>query len=146
MDDATIIAIDLAKRVFHASGARADGGVAFTNSLTRDQLLAFPSAQKNDTADAEAIAEAASQPTMRLVSVKTEDQRTSMKASGCIMPENVLNRPKFLDQRRAEFSGLSQGSGLATLPGFISDDRYLVADRTMGPKQSVIRQPLAPIL
>lgn len=31
-----------------------------------------------------------------------------------------LNRPRFLDQRIVEFSGLSQGSGLVALPGFIS--------------------------
>ncbi|MCW8061198.1 LysR family transcriptional regulator [Agrobacterium tumefaciens] len=29
---------------------------------------------------------------------------------------HVLNRPRFLDQRMVEFSGLSQGSGLAALP------------------------------
>ena len=32
-----------------------------------------------------------------------------------------MNRPKFLDQRMVEFSGLTQGSGLAALPGFISE-------------------------
>jgi transposase len=35
----------------------------------------FVKRQKNDTADAEAIAEAASRPTMRFVAVKTEEQQ-----------------------------------------------------------------------
>ena len=117
MSDVTIIGVDLAKRVFHLHGARADGSVAFRKKLSRTQLLPFlaeqscclvameacatahgwgreiirlghtvrliPPAyvkpfvkrQKNDTADAEAIAEAASRPTMRFVEVKSEEQQ-----------------------------------------------------------------------
>ncbi|MCU7430631.1 IS110 family transposase, partial [Paracoccus denitrificans] len=117
MNNATIIGIDLAKRVFHAHGAHIDGSVAFRKRLTRAQMLPFLSAQprcvvvmeacasahewgraiqqlghdvrlippsyvkpyvkrqKNDTADAEAIAEAGSRPTMRFVAVKTEEQQ-----------------------------------------------------------------------
>lgn len=117
MDNVTIIGIDLAKHIFHAHGARADGSVAFRKRLTRSQVLPFlaeqPSCviameacasahewgraiqqlghdvrlippsyvkpyvkrQKNDTADAEAIAEAGSRPTMRFVAVKSEEQQ-----------------------------------------------------------------------
>jgi transposase len=117
MNNVTIIGIDLAKRVFHAHGAFADGAVAFRKRLSRPQVLPFlaqqhrcivameacvtahewgraiqelghdvrliPPAyvkpfvkrQKNDTADAEAIAEAAARPTMRFVAVKTEEQQ-----------------------------------------------------------------------
>lgn len=117
MPDVSIIAIDLAKRIFHLHGAAPDGSVLFRKKLSRGQLLAFladqppcavameacvtahgwgreieqlghrvrliPPAyvkpfvkrQKNDTADAEAIAEAALRPTMRFVAVKTEEQQ-----------------------------------------------------------------------
>lgn len=117
MDNVAIIGIDLAKRVFHAHGARSDGSVAFRKRLSRPQVLPFlekqarcvvameacasahqwgraiidlghevrlipptyvkpfVKRQKNDTADAEAIAEACSRPTMRYVAVKTEEQQ-----------------------------------------------------------------------
>jgi transposase len=41
MSTVTIIGIDLAKRVFHAHGATADGSVAFRRRLTRAQVLPF---------------------------------------------------------------------------------------------------------
>jgi len=117
MAEATLIGIDLAKRVFHLHGAAADGSVVFRRKLSRGQVLAFLAGQapcvvameacasahhwgreiarlghevrliapiyakpfvkrqKNDAADAEAIAEAASRPTMRFVAVKTADQQ-----------------------------------------------------------------------
>lgn len=117
METATIIGIDLAKRVFQVHGAAADGSVIFRKKLSRGQLLTFlarqPSCtiameacatahhwgreiaklghmvrlvppiyvkpfvkrQKNDSADAEAITEAASRPNMRFVAVKTEGQQ-----------------------------------------------------------------------
>lgn len=117
MSKTSIIGLDLAKRVFQAHGARADGSVAFRKKLSREKVLSFlalkprcvvameacgsahhfgrairdlghevrliaPSyvkpfvkRQKNDAADAEAIADAASRPTMRFVTVKTEEQQ-----------------------------------------------------------------------
>jgi transposase len=117
MSEVMIIGIDLAKRMFQAHGAAADGAVVFRKKLTRDRLLPFLAAQprcvvameacatahgwgreiqqlghtvrlippiyvkpfvkrqKNDAADAEAITEAASRPTMRFVAVKTEAQQ-----------------------------------------------------------------------
>lgn len=117
MADATIIGVDLAKQVFQAHGAAADGSVVFRRKLSRAQFLSFLAGhprcvvameacatshnwgreierlghavrlmppiyvkpfvkrQKNDAADAEAIAEAASRPTMRFVAIKTEAQQ-----------------------------------------------------------------------
>ena len=117
MEQVTIIGIDLAKRVFQAHGAAADGSVVFRKKLSRSHFLSFLAAQprctvameacatahgwgreigelghevrlippiyvkpfvkrqKNDAADAEAIVEAASRPTMRFVAVKSEDQQ-----------------------------------------------------------------------
>ena len=117
MTEVAIIGIDLAKRVFQAHGATADGVVVFRKRLTRGRFLPFLAAQpscvvameacatahgwgreieklghtvrlippayvkpfvkrqKNDLADAEAIAEAASRPTMRFVAVKSEAQQ-----------------------------------------------------------------------
>ena len=117
MSGASIIGLDLAKRVFHVHGTAPDGSVLFRKKLSRGQLLTFiagqppcivpmearatahdwgreiealghrvhlvPPAyvkpfvkrQKNDMADAEAIAEAASRPTMRFVAVKTKEQQ-----------------------------------------------------------------------
>ena len=114
METASIIAIDLAKNVFHLHGASESGAVVFRKTQQRSRLLDFVGSQpaciiameacatahwwarqfeamghrvrlmppvyvkpflkrqKNDTADAEAIAEAAMRPTMRFVAVKSE--------------------------------------------------------------------------
>ena len=117
MEKATIIGVDLAKRVFQVHAASKDGRPVLRKKVSRAQLLGFlakqPPAivameacatahewgraisglghevrlvppiyvkpfvrrQKNDAADAEAIAEAASRPTMRFVALKTEEQQ-----------------------------------------------------------------------
>ena len=41
MEKVSIIGLDLAKRRFQMHGARADGGVAFRKTLSRDRVLAF---------------------------------------------------------------------------------------------------------
>ncbi len=41
MKEVSIVGLDLAKRVFQAHGAGADGGVIFRRKLSRSQVLAF---------------------------------------------------------------------------------------------------------
>jgi transposase len=45
MTEVAIIGIDLAKRVFQAHGAAANGAVVFRKKLTRDRLMIFLAAQ-----------------------------------------------------------------------------------------------------
>ena len=45
MSEATLIGIDLAKRVFQLHGARGDGSVVFRKKLSRPHLIAFVSQQ-----------------------------------------------------------------------------------------------------
>ena len=124
LEMATIIGIDLAKRVFQLHGAAEDGRAVLRKKVSRPQLLGFLSRQpktvvameacatahgwgraimelghearlippvyvkpfvprqKNDAADAEAIAEAASRPSMRSVAVKTEEQQAQAMLFG----------------------------------------------------------------
>ncbi len=56
MTEATIIGLDLAKNVFQAHGARADGSVAFRIKLVRTKVLAFFAAQPTCTVAMEACA------------------------------------------------------------------------------------------
>jgi hypothetical protein len=58
MEQATIIGIDLAKRVFQAHGAAADGSVVFRKKLSRSQFLTFLAAQPRSTVAMEACATA----------------------------------------------------------------------------------------
>ncbi len=140
MGEVSIIGLDLAKNVFQAHGAAADGSVVFRRKLTRARLLSFFAAQpscvvameacasahfwgraigalghevrliapsyvkpfvkrqKNDAADAEAIAEAASRPTMRFVAVKTETQQAAAMA--------FRTRDMFVRQRTQTINAL----------------------------------------
>ena len=58
MEQVSIIGIDLAKRVFQAHGAAADGSVVFRKKLSRGQFLAFLAAQQSCTVAMEACATA----------------------------------------------------------------------------------------
>lgn len=160
MEQAAIIGLDLAKRVFQVHGATADVGVAIRKKLSRGQVLAFfadmppcvvameacatahywareisalghtvrlvPPAyvkpfvkrQKNDAADAEAIAEAASRPTMRFVEPKSPRQR----AREMVFRTRdlfVRQRTQTINALRAHLAehGLIAPQGLSNLAG-----------------------------
>jgi transposase len=160
MEKATIIGIDLAKRVFHLHGATADGRPVLRKKVSRGQLLSFlarqPRAimameacatahgwgraiqklghevrlippiyvkpfvrrQKNDAADAEAIAEAASRPTMRFVAVKTEEQQAR---SMIFRTRDILvrQRTQLVNALRGHLAehGIVAAQGLAKVKG-----------------------------
>jgi transposase len=160
MEQATIIGLDLAKRVFQVHGATADGGVAFRKKLSRGQVLAFftglppcvvameacatahywareigalghdirlvPPAyvkpfvkrQKNDAADAEAIAEAAGRPTMRFGEPKSPRQQARAMAFRT-RDLFVRQRTQTINALRAHLAehGLIAPLGLSNLAG-----------------------------
>jgi transposase len=58
MDNVIIIGIDLAKRVFHAHGAHADGSVAFRKRMARSQVLPLLARQPTCVVAMEACASA----------------------------------------------------------------------------------------
>ena len=58
MEEVSIIGLDLAKNVFQAHGAAADGAVVFRRKLSRTQLLKFMAAQEPCIVAMEACASA----------------------------------------------------------------------------------------
>ena len=58
MGEVSIIGLDLAKNVFHAHGATADGSVVFRHKLSRAQVLEFIAAQPPCVVAMEACASA----------------------------------------------------------------------------------------
>jgi transposase len=169
MEQAIIIGLDLAKRVFQAHGATADGKVVFRKKLSRGQVLAFFSGlspcvvameacatahywareigalghdirlvppayvkpfvkrQKNDAADAEAIAEAASRPTMRFVEPKSPRQQARAMAFRT-RDLFIRQRTQTINALRAHLAehGLIAPQGLSNLAGL----QRLVEDST----------------
>jgi transposase len=80
MNEVITIGVDLAKNVFQVHGVDAAGAVVVRCQLRRGQVLPFfkkqpPKRGKNDAADAQAICEAVTRPTMRFVSVKGTEQQ-----------------------------------------------------------------------
>ena len=158
MDAPSLIAIDLAKTMFHLHGVTATGAVLFRRKLRRRQVLGFVSSQptcrivmeacatshwwarqfedmghsvqliapayvkpfvkrqKNDMADAEAIAEAAMRPTMRFVEVKTarQQERTMIFRTRDLL---VRQRTQTINALRAHLAehGIVAPSGTANL-------------------------------
>jgi transposase len=87
----------------------------------------FVKSQKNDTIDAEAIAEAVMRPTMRFTQVRTPEQ-IDLQALHRIRDQLVSSRTRLINQMRAfclEYGvAIGQGAGLfrRNLPGVLADD------------------------
>ena len=90
MKEITTIGVDLAKSVFQLHGVDKAGKVVLGRQLRRSEMLEFfqnlprclvgieaCASGKTDAADAEAICEAASRPSMRFVPVKSEKTKAS---------------------------------------------------------------------
>ena len=86
---------------------------------------------KNDAADAEALCEAMSRPTMRFVPVKTAEQQAALMLVG-LRDRLVRNRTQLANAIRsyaAEF-GITGATGLAHVPALL---RRIQADETLPP-------------
>ena len=86
---------------------------------------------KNDAADAEALCEAMSRPTMRFVPVKTAEQQAALMLVG-LRDRLVRNRTQLANAIRsyaAEF-GITGATGLAQVPALL---RRIQADETLPP-------------
>jgi len=87
----------------------------------------FVKSNKNDTLDAEAIAEAVVRPTMRFVKIRDEDQ-IDMQALHCIRSRLVSSRTQLINQMRAlclEYGvAIRNGAGIfkVDLPRILADD------------------------
>lgn len=80
MSTVTLIGIDLGKHSFHLHGQDATGRMVFRKKCSRlispQFVRPFVQGNKNDFADAQAICEAASRPSMRFVTARNEAQQT----------------------------------------------------------------------
>lgn len=117
--------------------AREIGKLGHSSRLIPPQYVkAYVKRQKNDMADAEAIAEAASRPTMRFVEVKSEDQQASAMA--------YRTRQMFIGQRTQSINALrshtaehgviaaTNKSGLKKLSAMIEDETVGMPDKVRG--------------
>lgn len=68
--------------------------------MSPEYVRAYVKAQKNDDRDAEAIAEAATRPTMRFVELKSEDQ-LDLQTMHRVRQRYVGNRTQLINQMRA---------------------------------------------
>jgi transposase len=114
--------------------AREIGRLGHSSRLIPPQYVKpYVKRQKNDIADAEAIAEAASRPTMRFVEVKSEDQQVSAMA--------YRTRQLFIGQRTQTINALrshlaehgviapTSKCGLKRLSAMIEDETVALPDK-----------------
>jgi transposase len=94
--DIAVLGIDLGKNNCSVVGLDGSGTVI----LSPEYVRPYVKAQKNDDRDAEAIAEAATRPTMRFVALKSEEQ-LDMQTLHRARDQAVRERTSLINQLRA---------------------------------------------
>jgi transposase len=156
MKEVTTIGLDLAKSVFQVHGVAASGKPVIRRQLRRRQVLAacasahywareiaalghevrmmparyvkpYVKRNKNDAADAEAICEAVTRPTMRFVPIKTPEQQAVLMLHRT-RALFVRQRTALINALRAHLAeyGIVAGvgrNGLGSLLAVIADDQ-----------------------
>lgn len=116
----TVIAIEACGASHH--WARLLGSLGHEVKLIAPQLVKpYVKRGKNDAADAEALCEAMSRPSMRFVPVKTVDQQAALMLMG-LRDRMIRNRTQLANSIRgyaAEF-GLTAATGMAHIPHLLS--------------------------
>ncbi len=134
----TVIAIEACGASHHL--ARLLQSFGHTVKLIAPQLVKpYVKRSKNDAADAEALCEAMSRPTMRFVPVKTADQQAALMLVG-VRDRLIRNRTQLANTIRgyaAEF-GLTAAKGMAHLLHCSSASR---PTRPYPPGSGAVRQP-----
>jgi transposase len=135
----TVIAIEACGASHHL--ARRLQSLEHTVKLIAPQLVKpYVKHGKNDAADAEALCEAMSRPTMRFVPVKTVEQQTALLLVG-VRDRLIRNRTQSANTIRgyaAEF-GLTAAKGMAHLIPLLE---RIAADENLPPLGSAaVRQP-----
>jgi hypothetical protein len=102
-----VIGIDIGKNSFHVVGHDARGAIVLRQKWSRGRP--YSKGQKNDSNDADAIAEAVQRPTMKFVATKTAEQLDlqalhRVRDMGCAGQDKELGtlRAQILDRSRQE--------------------------------------------
>lgn len=131
--DPCIVAMEASCGAHHLAG-QATGQGHEVRLMSPEYVRPYVKAQKNDERDAEAIVEAATRPTMRFVTPKSEDQ-LDIQALHRVRDRLVGQRTSLMNQIRGLFleRGLTTAQGRARLADFVdallADDDAPVSSR-----------------
>jgi transposase len=128
-----VVAMEACCGAHHIGRALAEQGHE-VRLMTPEYVRPYVKAQKNDDRDAEAIAEAASRPTMRFVALKSEEQ-LDMQTLHRVRDKLVGDRTSLMNQIRSLLleRGFVVAQGRAKLASALADlldgDRRILASR-----------------